>query len=114
MFLNYVPLQRALTNCIDILRPCLHALRGVDDTKLESHVEIMANCFQNCKMVLEHVEGNSVKTTDMLPDCVASCKACLKVCKEIDHDLFKKAMVAINDCLVELNNKIKSFNKVRK
>src|SRR3982751_1092001 len=98
-----VPLLKALKNCIDTLRPCLQGLRSVGDAKLESHIEIMATCFKNCKMTLELVESNPSKALDILPDCQSSCKKCMKVCKQIDHYVFKKAMVALNDCIVELD-----------
>src|SRR4051812_11219130 len=95
-----VPLQKALKNCIETLRPCLQGLRSVGDAKLETHVEIMATCFKNCKVALELVESNPSKALVIFPDCQSSCKKCLNACKKIDHDLFKKAIVALNDCIV--------------
>ncbi|HEY8935606.1 MAG TPA: hypothetical protein VIM65_10320 [Cyclobacteriaceae bacterium] len=98
--------KKALTNCIEILPLCLHALLSINETTLERHVNTITECHRNCEKALASLDGNPGDLQNILHGCVKSCKACMNVCKEIELDLFKKAMVALKDCIVELNSDV--------
>jgi hypothetical protein len=99
---SYAPLKRALSNCVDILKPCAEALRSVDDPKLEKHVKALNLCLRDCKRAFEAIESNSEQLREEKPILLRSFKKCIEVCRQIKLDIFQKAVVALEDCLNEL------------
>ena len=106
--------KKALTNCIEILPLCQQALQSINDTTLERHISTITTCYQNCENTLTLIDSNPRELQDILFSCVKSCKAYMNVCKEIELDLFKKAIVALKDCVVELNSEVNPVNKAGK
>jgi len=98
--------KKALTNCIEILPLCQQALRSINDATLERHISTITQCYQNSENTLTLIDSNPRELQDILFSCVKSCKACMNICKEIELDLFKKAMIALKDCVVELNSEV--------
>ena len=112
--LAHVLRRKALANCVEILPLCLQALQSIDDVTLERHISTITECYGNCEKALTVIEGNPRELQDIFTNCVKSCKACMTVCREIDIDLFKKAMTALKDCVVELNSEPIPLTKPRK
>jgi hypothetical protein len=98
----YASLKRALSNCKDILKPCVAALRSVDDPKLEKHTRALNLCLRDCKRVLDAIESNPEQLREEKPVLLRSFKKCIEVCSQINLDIFQKAVLALEDCLSEL------------
>ncbi len=58
-------------------------------------------CYQNCKRALSFIESDSEELSEFTPLLVMSCTKCLKCCNQINLDIFKKAVPALEDCLGE-------------
>jgi len=106
--------KKALTNCIEILPLCQQALQSINDATLERHISTITECYQNCEKTLTLIDSNPRELQDILFSCVKSCKACMNICKEIELELFKKAMIALKDCVVELNSEVNPVKDKRK
>lgn len=98
---SYDSLKRALSNGVDALRPCVEALRAVDNPKLEKHTIAVTRCYQNCKRALSIIGSNPEALQEFSSILVMSCRKCIERCNQIDHDIFRKAVTAIEDCLGE-------------
>jgi hypothetical protein len=99
---SHVPLKRALLNCIDILRPCAEVLRSIEDTKLEKHIMAITLCQKDCKRALKAIEDNSEQLREAMPVLSRSLRKCIVSCRQIELDIFQKAIVALEDCLGEI------------
>ena len=106
MYRNHVPvnttaLKRAINGCLDALRPCVDALRSVDNPKLEKHDIAVTRCYKNCKRALSIIESSPEELQEFSSILVMSCRKCIERCKQIDLDIFRKAVTALEDCLGE-------------
>lgn len=95
-------LKKALTNCIEILEPCALVVRSVNDPKLTRLGKVIGDCLGSCKKALMLINSESEDILDFLPVCEVACKKCAAACKGVDLDMFKKAVVALTDCIADI------------
>ena len=86
---------------MDALTPCVEALRSIDNEKLEKHAIAVTRCYKSCKRALSIIENNSEELLEFSAVLVMSCRKCIERCKQIDLDIFRKAVPALEDCLGE-------------
>jgi len=98
---SHAALKRALEESINILKSCADTLHYVDDPKLEKHTMAVTYCYQNCKRALAILENNPEELHAFASFFVMSCKKCVARCKQIDLDIFRKAVIALEDCIGE-------------
>lgn len=98
---SYTSLKRALSNCVDALTPCVEALRSIDNQKLEKHAIAVTRCYKNCKRALSIIENNSEELPEFSSTLVMSCRKCIERCNQINLDIFRRAAIAVEDCLGE-------------
>lgn len=104
-------LKKALTNCIEILETCSLVVRSVDDPKLMRLGKVVGECLGSCKKTLMLLNSEADDVVDFFPICEVACKKCSAACKGVDLDMFKKAVVALTDCIAEIHYATPSARK---